>query len=638
MCTPYRHERALALGVAVLLGSCQAQVSGENDSTEPGSGGAGTGSGGAGGRAVAGPPGQGSAGAGGGATGAGGAGTGGMPAPGASRDGAAPAAGGADGGAGPAAGCRPTTGGPHWLEEGQTLMFRARCETGAAAPGGAFSLDMLPRGATFDAATATFRWTPGLDQGATYYLTLTARPWNETADVKIGVADKFDDPANVPIADPAKYNEEFGLPVFHLMVTPDLDRNMAQIQARQNALWANSCMPLCGPSIYSPVTVVYRGHTYKAEGHYRGASSLSYPKKNYTLRFDRADKFNEPVLAGGKIKKRRKLALITTFDDNSYLRWRMAFEAWNRMDPANIKIPHFSAVVFVGGRYQGLYTVSDKIDDDMLEDAGLNGDGNAYMGINHGANLDVIMRAESGPMAGMARPKVCPYEGFTKKEGLPEECNGTAFVPAAYDDLVKLIDFVAKSDDARFTAEVSNVLSVKDYTNWFVHATAIIANDSYGKNAVHYHDPVAGGPWRVVIWDYNASWGQQWHTVRQSATSDPRRSAMITTPGLPATNNLWRRLYAHPTLGPQMRARYAEALKNELKVESLLAMLEAMAKEVDASAKRDERKWQAQYRRFYGMGGQFGANRTDFTTYVQEIDYLRAWIPMRWNYLKTLFP
>jgi hypothetical protein len=85
-----------------------------------------------------------------------------------------------------------------------------------------------------------------------------------------------------------------------------------------------------------------------------------------------------------------------------------------------------------------------------------------------------------------------------------------------------------------------------------------------------------------------------------------------------------------------MRARYAAALEGELKLENVLAAFDAMAKEVDAGARRDERKWSAQVRAHYGPMSD--TKRTSFTTFPEEVAYVRQWIRSRWAHLRTLYP
>ncbi len=526
--------------------------------------------------------------------------------------------------------CQPTSGGPHWLEEGSDLSAAVRCESGVEAHD--FVVDPLPRGATWDAPTATLTWRPALDQAGVYKLKVTTG--RETGEIKIGVADKFDDPTNQPVQDLAAYTEEFGLPVMHLQTTPDLARSLTSLQMMSSQLSRDPCTPLCLPSTYTPMTVIYGGRTYLAQGHYRGASSLGYPKKNYTLKFPKSDRFTEPTLAGGRMRNRQRIALITTFDDNSYLRWRMSFELWNRLDPKIIRIEHFSVVLYVDGKYVGLYALSDKIDEEMMQRNGLSETGNLFMAIDHNGNFDVLAKQKSGVDKDKLRPRNCGFEGFTKKEGLPEECNGATFVPQAYDDLVPFVEFVANADDVRFRAEIGRVADVREYIDWWVHASATVANDSYEKNALHYHDPVRGGPWRVVIWDYNASFGQDWNTLRLPTTLSPAGIADATA--IPFINNLWRRLWKDPTYGPQMRARLAAALKSSMKLEDVLAAFDAMAAEVRPSALRDERLWGARHRMYYGPTS--GTKRVEFNDHLGEIAYTRAWITARWDYLQAQFP
>jgi len=70
--------------------------------------------------------------------------------------------------------------------------------------------------------TGTFRWTPARDQAAVWMLTLTERTTGETGTLEVGVVDNWQAAGNAPIADPAKYPEEYGLPVFHLFYPGEL--------------------------------------------------------------------------------------------------------------------------------------------------------------------------------------------------------------------------------------------------------------------------------------------------------------------------------------------------------------------------------------------------------------------------------
>jgi hypothetical protein len=258
------------------------------------------------------------------------------------------------------------------------------------------------------------------------------------------------------------------------------------------------------------------------------------------------------------------------------------------------------------------------------------------MAINHNANFDVLARQESGPMANMVRMRNCGFEGFVKKDGIPDDCGADekTFTPSAFDDLVQFYDFVSKSDTPTFEANVAKTLQLSDYIGWYIHGTTIMSSDSYAKNGLHYHDPM-GGPWRAIVWDYNASFGQDWATRRATPNMNPASFATVAA-GTPATNNLWKRLLNSPTYGPMIKARYAAVLKNELKIDTVLAQWDAMVKEVDAGAKRDERKWGTAYKNYYGPTTSY--KRSDFLTYTQEIAYTRQWLQDRWKFLQTLYP
>ena len=459
------------------------------------------------------------------------------------------------------------------VEEQDQLVAAITCEP-PLAMGQALQLAALPRGPTFDAATGELRWRPALDQAGSYHLLLSVAG-AEMGAVDVAVIDRFDHVDNVAIADPTIYHEEMGVPVFHLTISDGIHDDD-----------------------YTPATVVYRGHTYSAEAKYRGRSSSEYPKRSYTLKFSKEDKFHEPALVSG-FKSKRKLVLIADFDDNSHVRQRLAFALWNRLGAGRIKIQTFSAAIYVNGNYAGLYTVTDLIDGNLMEEHGLDEDGNLYKGVTPEANFF------PGDSLG------AQYE---KKEGLP-----LAGDPGAFDDLAAL-DFMVNAPNEEFQSRLPELLDLADYRAWLTLVTLIQARDTLGKNTYHYHSPAAG-LWRTVPWDFNHSFGQSWLTTRTSPI-------FFGVGDMVDYNRLLQRLFRDPLFGPVTVARYQMAMATEIPVATVLSLVDSLTAEVAPAARRDQRKWRQAYEEFERWFG-----RADFTDFDGEIAYLKSWIPQRWSTL-----
>lgn len=511
-----------------------------------------------------------------------------------------------------AAQCQPSAD-PTWLEEGQSVDVQLRCATGSRSAN-TLEVGDLPQGASFDAATATLRWTPTLSQAGVYAVEITHLESGETGSVKIGVADAFDQSGNQAIADPKTYTEEFGLPVLHLTVPDSINDNAVDPDTNKTA--------------WNAATVVYRGHVYTAEAKYRGNSSLDYPKKNYSLRFPDEDQFSEDVIAGA-VTSRRHLQLVTTFDDPSQIRYRLALELWNRMDPNNIQVRQFGLVLFVNGKYAGVYGATDKISASLFGHFGYSDLGNLYMGIDHDANFAKFRYNEPKPQIETAT-KSSLSEGYEKKDGTPEQGQAGAF-----DDLAALLDFVVNSSDSEFEAQLAQKLDLENYYNWIIHTSAIQAFDTFGKNSLHYHDPNSNTPWRVVLWDFNESFGQRWQTARFEQSLALADIIYQSGGGVGYTNRnyLWRRIWNSPRFSTPLRSRYASMLRGTLSKDAVLTLFDQMVEQVAPCAKRDDRRWQSEYRHYFR-----GNRNDDFLDSAGEAGYVRRFIEQRWTDLLGQFP
>lgn len=476
----------------------------------------------------------------------------------------------------------------YWPEEQDEIRWRVGCSGELKDAVG------LPDGASFDPSTKTITWTPRLDQAGPFEIVVTDVDGGRTR-ITGNLLDRFDAPGNVPVSDPAHYLYEHGLPVIHLSWHSDEPMYCKDATARDPV----------------PADIIVGGVAHAgAELRCRGATSLAFPKKGFTLRFAKDAPFHAPPSLAA-FEGRRRLVLTQTFDDNSQIRTRMAFETWNRLDPANIRIDHASVVVFVDGAYQGLYQLTDNIGDHLMAARGLDKKGNIFKSVSHAGNYRTSY--------GDGKPKADLKEGYEKSDGEPED---------DFEDLFTLLRWVSDSSTEEIENTIDTMLRTEDFLDWYILTTTLLAYDNYGKNSNVYRD--SDGPdtrFRYIPWDLNATWGQGWDMQRILPTAAGKDSPVPL-----AHNGIWERIAESPTLLARLDARFAAALTGPMSLAETLAMFDRMSAEVRPSGLRDDRRWDAE-RRAYSLWSA----RKDLTTFDTEQAYLRSWIEQRWSYLMTLY-
>jgi hypothetical protein len=466
--------------------------------------------------------------------------------------------------------------GPVWTVEGAGVEIPIACADGSPLAG--LTVAGLPPAARWDGDARLVRWSTTLSDAGVYDV-VASLPSGEVATGRVGIADAWDRDGNAP-PDPARYAEEYGVPVVHLAYAGPLS-----------------------DLVSTPGTLTYRGATYGVSVKYRGSRSLEFPKKSLTVKLTDGNLFSDPAIG---IVGRKKIVLVTTFDDQTQVRDRLALALWKRLAPGRFGVNTASAVVYVNGEFQGLYVLSEKLGGQVLSDAGLNGNGNLYQAKTHAANF--------GPNMPDGTPKPTWHEGYQKDEGFPPEGS-----PGAFDDLDAFVQFVATSDDARFAAELPGLADVDEYRDWWVLVMLAASADCSDKNGIVYHDPL-GGPWRASAWDWGASLGQDWQTLRMSARDGWDYAG---------ANVLFRRLLS-PPFGDGTRARLRGAVTGSVPVADVLALYDAMVADTAEVAHRDEARWGDAQRAFFGAEG-----RTDWADHEAEVAYTRRWIQDRWAFLAS---
>lgn len=464
-----------------------------------------------------------------------------------------------------------------WPEEGDDIEWSIGCAA-------QMTVANLPKGATFDAASGTISWKPGLDQAGPFAITISDKVGTVT-HISGTLLDHFDAIGNAPLVNRAAYLEEFGLPVFHLT-------------------WHSDEPMYCLDGVDRdavPADIIVGGHAHSgAELRCRGATSLNYPKKSFTLKFSDDDPFHAPD-ALSQFDKRRRLSLTQTFDDNSQVRNRMAFELWNRLDPSHVKVDQGSAIVFIDSVYQGLYEVTDDIDDRLMGIRGFDDAGGLFKSTSAAANW-----------------KTTSLTGYEKDDGDPaDDMSG----------LTKLLTWISTSTSASFEASIDTTLQTNTFFDWYILTDTILGNDNYNKNTYVYQPSKGDQRYFYVPWDLNGTLGQYWDTSRQPAQLTGRDDKATL-----AANGIWQMIASSPTLLARLDARFASMLAGPLNQNDVLALFDQMTTEVRSSALRDDRKWDAT-RRAYPTWSK----RTDFTTFDTEVAYVRSWITTRWSYITPLY-
>nr|WP_255651952.1 CotH kinase family protein [Corallococcus sp. AS-1-12] len=359
---------------------------------------------------------------------------------------------------------------------------------------------------------------------------------------------------------------------------------------------------------YQAARVFYRGRCHVARARYRGATSSDFPKRSFTLDFSGGQTFDEPLLAEG-FSGRRKVVLISPFNDSSYLRARLGFTLWSLMSPGHLQVKTFSAVVYLNGRYHGLYTVADHVDRHSLSAQGMDARGELFKAVDPDANFS--SRDASG------RPKSSLRLGYEKKEGEPKEGHG------AYASIEQLTAFVADSPAERFGAEHGAWMQAEDYEDWWIFAHLAALSDSVTKNAYHFRAQGPSRRWRYIPWDLDASFGQSWDTTRQA----PDELDSFTE-----ENRLFARMLEDPTLRQRLRERLHTLIHTSLHRDVVQGLIDTYAAELDRAARKDEAHWGEAHRHFPRWN-----QRTDILGFEDEVNYLHDWVDAHWTCLEAEF-
>lgn len=303
----------------------------------------------------------------------------------------------------------------------------------------------------------------------------------------------------------------------------------------------------------------------------QGTSSMSYPKKNFTIKLykdkDKAKKLKIDFKGWGA---QSKFCLKANWIDITHARNVVSAKIWGdvvktrndytnlpellRTSPNQGAIDGFPIIVYGNGGYQGRYTLNIPKDKWM-------------------SNMDDTLDTQ------------CILCGENYQSGcfraLPN-INGSDWTDELHDVVpatiktswTNVIKFVMNSSDAEFKANLSNYFDVNSLIDYLLYGIVSTGLDAFGKNQIYF--TYDGIKWIASMYDMDSTWGLWWNGSKFVGTDYAREDFQDLKDegnGVAKQGNLLY-LRLQQLFIPQLKTRYAELRKDVLSVSHIIQKFE----------------------------------------------------------------
>ena len=336
----------------------------------------------------------------------------------------------------------------------------------------------------------------------------------------------------------------------------------------------------------------------------RGGSSKSHPKKSFRIEFldDTINKKTVDVSLLG-MRSDDDWNLQAMYNEPLRLRSKVNFALWDKIDnlyymrqepSANNGIEQEYIELFLNDEYQGIYTLSERIDRKQLQLKKNKGSylrGELYKGVSWGASTYTSIPNFNNTNE--------LWSGF--KYEYPSDTT-------IWDNLYEYIDFVINDDSLSFYPKYTEKLCLENAVNYFIFLNTLRATDNTGKNLylARYN---TNEPYFFVPWDLDGTFGTIWNGSKVNITNDI------------LTNGLYNRLLLDTKSDGfkySLNRRWKELRENTITVDSILSMFNSEFDYLtkNGAYKRELEVWKE-------------------CTFIDmnNLDYTKSWLEDRLNFL-----
>ena len=247
----------------------------------------------------------------------------------------------------------------------------------------------------------------------------------------------------------------------------------------------------------------------------RGAFSQSYPKKSYELSLwaDTLGATSRDLSLLG-MRTDDKWNLQAMYNDQLRVRLKVANELWQDIDQVYYKAQEPNAKsgislayteVFINDRYQGIYTLTERIDKKQLKlkkYANNTIAGELYKGVG----WDAPTFSSALPFDNTSQT----WSGFEYKE--PSE-------QTDWTSLHGFVDFVVNSSNTDFYSQYKSRFNLANAVDYYLFLNLMRATDNTGKN-IYIAKYKQGGPYFYAPWDLDGVLGNIWDGSNANITND----------------------------------------------------------------------------------------------------------------------
>ena len=347
-------------------------------------------------------------------------------------------------------------------------------------------------------------------------------------------------------------------------------------------VFIDGIIPTTKNAVEAEMTYISKTLTFHAyiEIKCQGNSSMSYPKKNFTIKlFKDADRSQKMKLDFKGWGEQNKFVLKANWIDISHLRNVVSARIWGdivksrpnyeeypeelRSSPNQGAIDGFPIKVYNNGVYQGRYTWNipkDKwmtnMDDDLDEHC-----------ILCGENYD---------------------SGCFRALPVINESDWTDEIHDTVPQLIKTswtnaISFVMNSSDEDFKANLGNYFDVQSLLDYHIYGIYMCGIDQYGKNQIYM--TYDGTKWIASMYDMDSTWGLYWNGQTMLSSTYAREQYEDRVQGR-LGNLLYERL--ETLFSDELTARWVELRSSALSLSNVINRFERMSNIVSSDLIKED--------------------------------------------------